>query len=145
MHTDHVLSGSTTVGAPPADVVRLIGDPLAMPRWAPGFADTARPAGGGRWTIASGGQEFEIRVVASEEAGTVDFLAPGEDRGLFARVVPSGEGAAVTFMLVVPAATPAEVIERERGTLERELAAVRDLCEAAPPDDRSPATQERAS
>jgi Polyketide cyclase / dehydrase and lipid transport len=128
MHTNKLLSRSIGVAATPAHVLGLVGDPLALPRWAPRFADAVRPGAGARWTIASGGEEFEIRVVASPEAGTVDFLAPDEDRGLFTRVVPSGEGSAVTFALVVPAATPDGVVEREGATLEQELAAIQELC-----------------
>jgi hypothetical protein len=59
----------------------------------------------------------------------VDFLAGEEDRGLFTRVVPNGEGSAVLFALVVPAGTPPEVLAREGVTIERELDAVRELCE----------------
>lgn len=128
MRTNKLLSQSISVASPPADVLGLVGDPLAMPRWAPRFADAVRPAAGAGWTITSGGEDFEVRVIAVPEAGTVDFLAPDEDRGLFARVVPSGEGSAVTFTLVVPATTPAEVIERQRATLAQELAAVRQIC-----------------
>jgi Polyketide cyclase / dehydrase and lipid transport len=131
MYTSELLSRSISVEAPPSAVLGLVGDPAALPRWAPRFADSARPATGDRWTIASGGGEFEIRVRAAAEAGTVDFLAPDEDRGLFARVVPNGEGSALVLTLVMPAATPAVAVERQRAVLEQELQAVRDLCEEA--------------
>lgn len=131
MYTNELLNASISVAAPPSAVLGLVADPGTLPRWAPRFADDARPATGGRWTIASGGGEFEIRVLASEEAGTVDFLAPDEDRGLFARVVPNGEGSALVLTLVMPAATPAEVVAAQRTVLDQELQAVRDLCEAS--------------
>jgi Polyketide cyclase / dehydrase and lipid transport len=131
MYTDELLSRSINVDAPPSAVLDLLGDPAALPRWAPRFAESARPATGDRWTIASGGGEFEIRVRAAAAVGTVDFLAPDEDRGLFARVVPSGEGSGLVLTLVMPAATPPAVVDQQRAVLERELEAVRDLCEAA--------------
>jgi Polyketide cyclase / dehydrase and lipid transport len=131
MYTNELLSRAIGVAASPADVLGLVADPRALPRWAPTFADGARPAAGDRWTIASGGGEFEIRVRASAAAGTVDFLAPDEDRGLFARVVPNGEGSALVLTLVLPATTPAEVVTQQRAVLDRELQAVRELCEAA--------------
>src|SRR3954467_4365983 len=107
MHTNELLSRSIAVAAPPEAVLGLVRDPGALSRWAPGFADRARVADGDRWTITSGGGEFEIRVRESADAGTVDFLAPDEDRGLFARVVPNGDGSAVVLTLVMPEATPA--------------------------------------
>src|SRR3954447_17234817 len=130
MHTNEVVNQSIGVEAPPAQVLALVGDPVALPRWAPAFADDVRPAAGdGLWTVASNGEEFEIRVLASPDARTVDFLAPDEDRGLFARVVPSVEGSALVLTLVMPAETPAAVVDRQRAVLEQELHAVRDLCE----------------
>ena len=127
MQTNLVLSHSIAIGAPPPAVLGLIGDPEQTPRWAPAFADSVRPAAGGRWTVASGDREFEIRVLASPDAGTVDYLAPDEDRGLFARVVPNGEGSALVLTLVMPASTPAGVVERQRDVLDAELEAVRGL------------------
>jgi hypothetical protein len=129
MHTNKLVSCSTSVDAAPPVVLGLVGDPCALPRWAPRFADRVLSAEGTRWALASGGDEFEIRVLASREAGTIDFLAPEEERGLFARVVPSGEGSAVTFTLVMPATTPAAVMAEQRDVLEQELAALRALCE----------------
>jgi Polyketide cyclase / dehydrase and lipid transport len=131
MYTNTLVSGSIGVGAPPSAVLGLVGDPAALPRWAPRFADRATPATGDRWTIAADGGAFDIRVRVRDEVGTVDFLAPDEDRGLFARVVPNGEGSALVLTLVVPAATPAAVVDQQRAVLEQELNAVRDLCEEA--------------
>ena len=127
MHINEVLSRSISVGAPPSAVLSVIGDPERIPQWAPRFAARVRPAARGRWTIGSGQEEFEIRVLASREAGTVDFLAPDEDRGLFARVVPSGEGSALVLTLVLAAGTPGELIERQRAVLQEELEGVREL------------------
>jgi hypothetical protein len=60
---------------------------------------------------------------------TNDRGEPVADRGSFARVVPTGEGGAVVLMLVLPEATPFDLIEREVGVLEQERQAVRALCE----------------
>ena len=130
MRTHELLSRSIAIAAAPPAVLGLIGDPRTAPRWAPRFADSVRPAAGGRWTVSSGGEEFEIRVRSSPDAGTVDFLARDEDRGLFARVVPNGAGSALVLTLIIPAGTPGDVIERECVVLEQELQAVRALCEA---------------
>ena len=130
MRTNDVVSRSVSVDAVPSAVLEVLGDPQALPRWAPRFAEHARTSAADRWVVGAGGEEFEIRVRAGRHTGTVDFLALDEERGLFARVVSNGEGSAVVLTLVLPAATPADVIEREIGVLERELQAVRALCEA---------------
>ena len=147
MYTNELVSRSISVEAAPAAVLGLVGDPRALPRWAPRFADRVRSAEGTRWAVASGGDEFEIRVLASREAGTIDFLAPEEDRGLFTRVVPSGEGSAVTFTLVMPATTPVAVMAEQQEVLEQELAALRALCEHGPSPSYAcqPHSQEAAS
>jgi hypothetical protein len=127
MLTNQVLTGSIGLEAAPTDVLNVLGDPGALPRWAPGFAERAEAGAPGRWTISSGRAEFGIRVVASAQAGTVDFLAPDEDLGLFTRVVPARSGSALTLTLVLPAKAPADLVDRERGVLEQELRAVRAL------------------
>lgn len=131
MPTNECVSRSITVDAAPSAVLDLMGDPRCLPRWAPVFAESVRPGSGSgeRWVVGAGGAEFEIRVRVSQEAGTVDFLAPDEDRGLFARVVPNGEGSEVLAALFLEPDVAPERRDRERAVLEQELQTVRELCE----------------
>jgi Polyketide cyclase / dehydrase and lipid transport len=130
MQTTQSLTRSTTVAAAPSAVLDLVGDPRTLPRWAPAFARGVRPDEGDRWVVDSGAGEFVIRVLRrSDAAGTVDFVAPDEDRGLFTRVVPNGDGSELVLTLIIsPQITP-EALERQTAVLEAEVRAIRDLCE----------------
>jgi hypothetical protein len=129
MQTNVTLSRGITVGAAPGAVLDLLEDPAALPRWAPGFADRVRPGARDRWLVESGGRELEIRVRVVREAGTVDLLGTVEERGLFMRVLPSGQGSEVLFALVLPEDTPAPALARQIAVLDGELKTVRTLCE----------------
>jgi hypothetical protein len=118
---------SLTMAAPRDAVLDVISDPTTLPRWAPAFAERVRPGADGRCVVQARGAEFEIRVVVSEAAGTVDFLATGEDRGLFTRVVPSEAGSDVVFALAPRTGTPPEALAGQGAVLERELEALRRL------------------
>jgi hypothetical protein len=137
MLTNQVVTRSIGLEAAPTDVLAVLGDPGALHQWAPRFAERAVAADADRWTISSGRSEFEIRVVASARAGTVDYLAADDDRGLFTRVVPGRTGSALTLTLVLPAEAPADLVDRERGVLEQELRAVRDLVDPDPEERTS--------
>jgi hypothetical protein len=129
MQTNQSLTRSTTITAAPSAVLDLVGDPRTLPRWAPAFARAVRPEEGDRWVVDSGEGEFVIRILRrSDAAGTVDFVAPDEDRGLFTRVVPNGDGSELTLTLIVPHMPP-EALERQTAVLEAEVRAIRDLCE----------------
>jgi hypothetical protein len=117
------LTQTLSIDASPDTVLDLLGDPLKLPRWAPGFARSVRADGDG-WIVDSGGTEIRRHVPVSREHGTVDFLsAPGAGRGLFTRVVANGDGSQLTFTIVAPD------VEGQREILAGELETVRSLCE----------------
>ncbi|MDX6282338.1 MAG: hypothetical protein QOH03_3409, partial [Kribbellaceae bacterium] len=76
MHTNLNRSHtrSIAIAAPPETVFDLVSDPAAFPRWAPGFARSARPAGD-HWIIENDQGEARILVHSSREHGTVDILS----------------------------------------------------------------------
>src|SRR3954466_11949259 len=107
MSTNRCVARSISVGAPPEAVLGFLSDPGALPRWAPGFAERVRRVDGDRWTLGADGREFEIRTRVSAPARTVDFLATTEERGVFARVLPNGDGSEVLLALVLSAGADA--------------------------------------
>ena len=122
-------SRSLGIGAAPATVHAYLSDPGNLTEWAPGFAPAVR-RDGQRWLVTRGEAEFGLDVPSDSGSGTVDFLASNDHaRGLYARVLPNGEGSELTFTIMFPADTPEEVIAGQMLTLETELAAVRDACE----------------
>jgi hypothetical protein len=54
---------------------------------------------------------------------------PAITRGLFARVLPNGDGSEVVFTLLFAPDTPEDAVAAQMLTLETELAAVRNACE----------------
>ena len=120
---------SLGIAAPPAVVHAYLSDGRNLPAWAPAFASRVR-ASGGSWVIGRDNVEFTIDVLAEAPAGTVDFVAPGDHaRGLYARVLPNGEGSELLFAIMFAPDTPEDVVAAQTLTLETELAAVRDACE----------------
>jgi hypothetical protein len=122
-----MLMASTTqtisIDAPPDVVLGFVGDPLNLPRWAPGFARAVRRDGDG-WVVDTGEREVRRHIPVSPEHGTVDFLAgPGAGHGLFARVVANGDGSELTFTFVGSGS------DEQRSILAGELETVRSLCE----------------
>ena len=125
---NRVETRSLAIAAAPGLVHAYLADPSNLPVWAPGFASSVRPDGMS-YAVCRGGVEFRIDVLVERTAGTVDFVAANDHaRGLFARVLPNGEGSELVFTLPFAPDTPAGVVTAQMLTLEAELAAVRDAC-----------------
>lgn len=122
-----------SIKAPRGVVFDFVADPRNLPRWAPDFAREVR-AEDDVWIVETdAGEELTIRVRASREHGTVDFLAAaapeGVELGAFSRVVSNGEGSEFMFTrFFADEISPAEV-ERERGVVREELLSVLAACE----------------
>ena len=123
-----------SIQAPPSEVLDLVSDPMELPRWAPAFARSVRPAEGDRWYIDTGEGEVRIQVRVCREHGTVDFLLagmpPGIEIGAFSRVIPNGDGAEYTFTRFFADAMPAVEVAEQRAVVAVELQTVRALCES---------------
>ncbi len=121
-----------SIRAPREVVLDLVGDPTQLPRWAPAFARTVRPAGED-WIVEAGEGALRIRVRVSRDHGTVDFLAAGlpdgVEVGAFSRVISDGAGSAYMFTRFLPHDMSPEDVARARAVVAEELETVRDLCE----------------
>jgi len=131
MHTNLRSSHtrSIAIAASPETVFDLVSDPTAFPRWAPGFARSARPAGD-HWIIENDQGEARIVVRSSREHGTVDILSaddPGQ--GAYSRVLPNGTGCEFQFTLQFPSDAPQDAITAQMAVVDAELEAVRAICE----------------
>jgi uncharacterized protein YndB with AHSA1/START domain len=122
---------SISIEAPVTEVFDFVADPRNLPRWAPGFARSVRPAGDD-WLVDSGEGDGETRVTVpvSREQGTVDFvLTDDPQRASYSRVVPNQLGSEYIFTLFFPDGTDEEAVAQRMAVIEEELAAVRALCE----------------
>jgi hypothetical protein len=120
---------SIAIAAPPEAVVEVLADGTRLPGWAPQFASEAR-AEGDQWVIESGGQPFRIRIKASADSATVDFVSADDERaGAFSRVIPNGEGSEFLFTLLFPQGTDQAAIDAQMAVVDGEVEAVRALVE----------------
>src|ERR671933_76722 len=130
MHRAH--THAISIAAPVEIVFDLVSDPTGLPRWAPAFARTVRQDGDA-WIVDSGEREARIRIRASREHGTVDFLLVGTPEGVevgaFSRVVPNGCGSEFVFTQFFADGTPERDLEDKRAVIAIELQIVRALCE----------------
>jgi uncharacterized protein YndB with AHSA1/START domain len=116
---------SISIAAPPQAVLDILGDPLQLPTWAPGFAKSVR-RDGDQWIVGNGDREITRHIPVSREVGTVDFLAEsGAAHGLFTRVVGNGDGSELTFTFV------GDGSDEQRAILAGELATLKTMCEAS--------------
>ncbi len=118
--------------AGPEAIWALLADPGHIPDWAPAFADAVTGDDQSGWRAMKGGQEFALRVVTNQDAGTVDYLraiAPGREGGAYIRALPRPGGGSVVVMTlpIVPGAEPAVIA----ATLRDELTALVSLVEGS--------------
>jgi len=116
--------------ADPAAILALLANPCRIPDWAPAFADSVTRDGQSGWRATKGGQDFTLRVVTSQDAGTVDYLreiSPCREAGAYIRAVPRPGGGSVVVMTlpILPGAEPAAIV----ATLRDELTALVGLAE----------------
>jgi hypothetical protein len=116
----------------PGVFVALLADPSHIPDWAPAFADVVTGDAQSGWHAMKGGQDFALRVVMKQDAGTVDYLreiAPGREGGAYLRVIPRPGGGSVVVMTVplIPDAEPAAIA----ATLRDELNALVSLANSS--------------
>jgi uncharacterized protein YndB with AHSA1/START domain len=131
MHTNLqlTLTRSIAIAASPQTVFDVVSDPATLPRWAPGFARTARPDGD-HWIIENDRGGGRIFYRTSREHGTVDILsADNPAQGAYTRVLPNGTGSEYQFTLQFPPDTPEEAVTEQLAIVAAELQAVRSLCE----------------
>ena len=131
MHINRAETRSISIAAAPEAVLDLVGDPRALPRWAPGFARSIR-ADGAHWIVESGEQEIAIDVRVAHDAGTVDFVSAADaSRGSFTRVVANAAGSEFLFTTFFPGTTGDDAVASQLAVIESELRTLRELCEAA--------------
>ena len=129
MHRAH--THAISIAAPVEIVFDLVSDPTRLPRWAPAFARTVRQDGDA-WIVDSGERQARIRIRASREHGTVDFLlvcASAVEVGAFSRVVPNRCGTEFVFTQFFADGTSERDLEDKRAVIAMELQIVRALCE----------------
>ncbi len=126
---------TVSIDADPSKAVRFLSDPQNLPRWAVGFAKSVRQDGG-RWYVKTSAGELEVRIVADEKNGVVDFWmspAPGVEALAASRVIPRGRGCEYTFTQFQGPGMTDETFGQSVKALEHELTVLRALMEVECP------------
>jgi hypothetical protein len=120
-----------SIESKPLQLVRFLGDPRNLPKWAVGFAKSVRHQDG-RWTVQTGAGEMGIRILADESSGVVDFWmspAPGTEALAASRVVPRGDGSEYVFTQFQAPGMPDEVFLKNVKAIEHELLVLKAILE----------------
>jgi hypothetical protein len=127
-----------SIDAPVSAVIDLITDPGEFPRWAAGFARSAR-TDGDDWLVDTGDAEVRLHVRVSHDLGTVDYLLadalPGVEIGAFSRVIPNGRGCEFIFTQFLAEDIRDSDLEDLQAVVAIELQTVRALSERMTPRD----------
>lgn len=126
---------SVTIAATPKAVWAFVADGANLPRWAIGFAKSARPGGRG-WIVGTAQGEVPVTIAADEAASTVDFrMEPvaGVVATAHARVLPNAEGSEFVFTQFQQPGVPDEVFGQLAAAVGHELVTLKALLEVACP------------
>ena len=104
------VTRSIDVEASPDLVLDVVRDPARIPTWAPAFADSIEPNGDG-WRVTRNSLAFQVRVKVDLATRCIDILreiAPGEEGGLYLRILPrpGGGSVIVATIPIVPSSDP---------------------------------------
>ncbi len=126
---------TVTIAARPADVHAFVGDGANLPRWAIGFAKSAR-RDHDKWIVTTAHGEVPTKVMVEEAAGTVDFHmepAPGVQSSAYARVVPNGDGAEFLFTQMQQPGMTDDVFDQLVAAARHELVTLKAMLEVECP------------
>ena len=112
------------------EVVGVLAEATRIPEWAPAFVDRVTGDARSGWLATKDGQDFALRVMVDQGAGTVDYLrevGPGREGGAYLRAVPRPGGGSVIAMTLplLPGVNPTDTA----ATLAQELDALAALVE----------------
>jgi len=87
----------------PDAVFALIADPRLIPTWAPRLGSTVTGDLESGWRITKHGEDFPLRVVATRDARTADYvreITPGRDECAYLRALPRPDGGSIITMVL---------------------------------------------
>jgi hypothetical protein len=127
---------SIAIRADRGKVLSFLADPRNLPRWAVGFAKSARETEQGWRVTTGGGQELGVRIATDPTLGVVDFHvspAPGVEGLAASRVIPNGDGVEYVFTQFQAPDMPDEAFTASVNALTHELTVLKALLEVECP------------
>lgn len=128
---------SVSINRPWNEVYAFAADPANMTQWAAGLgSDFAPAADGGGWIAHDpGGNAIRITFTPSNPFGVLDHdvHTPGGIVHVALRVVPNGDGAEVTFLLLQERGMTDDELARDAAAVQKDLDTLKRLMEGATP------------
>ncbi len=132
MTTSRSRTLSVTIERDWRDVYAYASDPANLHHWAPGLGSGFVPDGD-EWVLRDpGGKPLRMRFAQQNDWGVLDHdvFTPEGTVHIAMRVMPNGDGAEFTFLLLqMPGMTDAE-FERDAGTVMGDLLRLKEIMEA---------------
>ena len=122
---------STTIARPWQEVYAYASDPRNMHHWAAGLGRDFAPDGDGWAFHDSAGHRIRLTFTPSNIYGVLDHdvFTPTGVVHVPLRVMPNGDGAEVTFLILqLPGMTDSE-FERDAATVQRDLDTLKTILE----------------
>lgn len=122
---------SASIDRPPAVVMAIARDPLALPEWAAGLAEGIRREGDA-WIATSPMGEVRVEFRTDLERGILDHDVTLPDGTVVAnamRVLPNGGGSEVVFTLFQREGVTDDEFEADAAAVAADLQSLRALCE----------------
>ena len=122
-----------SIDAPAVAVYRFASDPLNMPRWAAGLGSSISKIDG-RWMVETPGGVVTVEFAPANTLGVLDHtvtLGDGTKIYMPMRVIANGEGAELVLTLYRQPGMSDAQFERDAGLVQKDLATLKRLVEAA--------------
>lgn len=116
----------------PADVVRFLGDPKNLPKWASGVSSKIHEENG-VWICESPMGTVEFRFVDANDLGVLDHHVKLPDGTTFynpMRVIENGKGSEVLFTVLQRKEMSDEELEKDCATIAKDLETAKSLLES---------------
>lgn len=131
MSTHPAHNINVTIARPLAEVYDFLSRPENFPLWASGLATSITPDGD-QWVTETPDGRIEIRFSAPNGLGVLDHrvtMPTGVEVFVPMRVVANGDGSEVIFTLFQTPGMTDDVLERDIGLVEGDLATLKELLE----------------
>ena len=124
------------IEAPIGRVFAMVADPMHLPDWAIGFAQSVAPRTDGGWTVRTATGEVGLTVASDEAWGTVDYHmepTPGLAIVAWSRVVGDDRRCVFIFTQVQTYGMPDQVFDAQVEALRHELSVLKARLEVRCP------------
>jgi len=126
-----VLHINVHIDSPPDVVYAFVSNPANLPKWATGLGDSLRQVNG-EWVAEAPMGTIKIRFAERNRFGVLDhdvILESGVSIHNPMRVVPSGNGSEVTFMLFRREGVTDEEFSADAAWVEKDLRILKKILE----------------